>query len=41
MVPVWVSMELRYISLTQVAIIDIVILGSGLLLELPPVLLPI
>jgi MFS family permease len=35
MVPVWVSMELRYISLTQVAIIDIVILGSGLLLELP------
>ena len=35
MVPVWVSMELRYISLTQVAIIDIVILLSALLLELP------
>lgn len=35
MVPVWVSMELKYISLTQVAMIDIVILSSGLLLELP------
>lgn len=35
MVPVWVSMELKYISLTQVAIIDIVILGSAILLELP------
>lgn len=35
MVPVWVSMELKYISLTQVAIIDIVILMSALVLELP------
>lgn len=35
MVPVWVSMELRYISLTQVAIIDIIILLSALILELP------
>ncbi len=35
MVPVWVSMELRYISLTQVALIDIVILLSALFLELP------
>lgn len=35
MVPVWVSMELQYISLTQVAIIDMVILSSAILLELP------
>jgi len=35
MVPVWVSMELKYISLTQVAIIDIAILISALILELP------
>lgn len=35
MIPVWVSMELKYITFTQVAIIDIVILLSGLLLELP------
>ncbi len=35
MVPVWVSMELEYISLTQVAIIDIIILFSALILELP------
>lgn len=35
MVPVWVSMELKYISLTQVAIIDMVILISALFLELP------
>lgn len=34
-VPVWVSMELQYISLTQVAMIEMVILTSGLLLELP------
>lgn len=35
MVPVWVSMELKYISLTQVAIIDMIILASALVLELP------
>lgn len=34
-IPVWVSMELRYISLTEIALIEMVILGSGLLLELP------
>jgi MFS family permease len=34
-IPVWVSMELRYINLTQVALIEIVVLSSGLLLELP------
>lgn len=34
-VPVWVSMELQYITLTQVAIIEIVCLLSALLLELP------
>lgn len=35
MVPVWVSMELKYISLTQVAFIDMIILGSAIFLELP------
>lgn len=35
MVPVWVSMELKYITLTQVAIIDMVILFSAIILELP------
>lgn len=35
MVPVWVSMELKYISLTQIAIIDMIILASALVLELP------
>ena len=35
MVPVWVSMELKYITFTQVALIDVSILLSGLLLELP------
>lgn len=35
MIPVWVSMELKYITFTQVALIDTVILLSGLLLELP------
>ncbi len=35
MIPVWVSMELKYISFTQVAMIDIIILLSALLLELP------
>ncbi len=34
-VPVWVSMELQYITLTQVAIIEIVCLASALFLELP------
>jgi MFS family permease len=34
-VPVWVSMELKYITFTQVAILDMIILLSGLLLELP------
>lgn len=34
-IPVWVSMELKYISLTEVALIEMVVLGSGLLLELP------
>lgn len=35
MVPVWVSMELKYITFTQVALVDAVILLSALLLELP------
>lgn len=35
MVPVWVSMELKYITFTQVALIDSIILFSGLILELP------
>ncbi len=34
-IPVWVSMELRYISLTEIALTEMVILGSSLLLELP------
>lgn len=34
-IPVWVSMELRYISLTEIALIEMIILGSALLLELP------
>lgn len=34
-IPVWVSMELKYISFAEVAMIDMVILLSGLLLELP------
>lgn len=34
-IPVWVSMELRFISLTQIALIEMVILSSSLILELP------
>ena len=35
MIPVWVSMELTYISLSQLTIIEIIIFGSQLVLELP------
>ena len=35
MVAIWVSFELRYITLAQLAIIEIVISGTQLLLELP------
>jgi len=34
-VAVWVSMELRYIGFSQIALIDMIIVFSGLFLELP------
>ena len=34
-VAVWVSMELRFISFSQVALIDMIIIFSGIFLELP------